>query len=170
MNLIIDCRVFTKRATGVATYAIDAIRAICKYIPDWHITLVSPKPFHESIVGLPMEKIKIIIDPMFGNVSIPNLVWFHLYFPSIVKKLKADVVWAPLPETPFLSIGNARRMLTVHDVVGKEFSETMTLINRLVSLLLVNWSINHADLIWCNSNYTLSKLEQYYQIENRRKR
>jgi len=169
MNIIIDCRVFTKRATGVATYAIDAIRAICTYIPDWHLTLVSPKPFHKSIVGLPMDKIKIIIDPMFRNVSIPNIVWFHLYFPFIAKEIKADIIWAPLPETPLLSIGHARRMLTVHDVVGKEFSKTMTLTNRLVSLFLVDWSINHTDLIWCNSNYTLSKLEEYYPNRKQKK-
>ena len=50
MKIVVDCRVFTKRATGVATYAIDAIRAICQYIPDWHLTLVSPVPFHKSLV------------------------------------------------------------------------------------------------------------------------
>lgn len=162
MNLIIDCRVFTKRATGVATYAIDAIRAICKYIPDWHLTLVSPKPFHESIVGLPEDRVDIIISPMFGNAKIPNVVWFHLHFPKIVRRLKADIVWVPRPETPVLSVGNAKRMITVHDVVGKEFRQTMTWKVRLFALPFVDISIRKADLIWCNSNYTFGKLNEYY--------
>lgn len=162
MNIVIDCRVFTKRATGVATYAIDAIRAICKYIPEWHLTLVSPKPFHKSIVGLPLDKLKVIISPMYGSDRIPNEVWFHFHYAKIARKLKADLVWTPRPETPFLSVGKAKRMITVHDVVGKEFAKTMSWKGRFIAQPLVGRSIDKADLIWCNSNYTLGKLEQYY--------
>lgn len=162
MNILIDCRVFTKRATGVATYAIDAIRAICKYIPEWHLTLVSPKPFHKSIVGLPLDKVKVIISPMYGNDSIPNEVWFHFHYAKIARKLKADLVWTPRPETPFLSVGKAKRMITVHDVVGKEFAKTMSWKGKFIARPLASRSINRADLIWCNSNYTLGKLGQYY--------
>lgn len=162
MNIVVDCRVFTKRATGVATYAIDAIRAICKYIPEWHLTLVSPVPFHQSIVGLPLDKVDVIIEPLFGNAKIPNVVWFHLHFPQIAKRLKADMVWTPRPETPILSVGKAKRMITVHDVVGKEFVKTMTWKVRLFALPFVDISIKKADLIWCNSFYTLGKLQQYY--------
>ena len=162
MNIVIDCRVFTKRATGVATYAIDAIKAICKYIPEWHLTLVSPKPFHKSIVGLPLDKVKVIISPMYGNDSIPNEVWFHFHYAKIARKLKADLVWTPRPETPFLSVGKAKRMITVHDVVGKEFAKTMSWKGKYIARPLASRSINRADLIWCNSNYTLGKLGQYY--------
>ena len=162
MNIVVDCRVFTKRATGVATYAIDAIRAICQYIPEWHLTLVSPVPFHNSIVGLPLDKVDVVIEPMLGNVNIPNVIWFHLHFPKIAKRLKADIVWTPRPETPILSVGKAKRMITVHDVVGKEFRETMTWKVKLFALPFVDISINKADMIWCNSHYTLSKLEEYY--------
>ena len=161
MNIIIDCRVFTKRATGIATYAIDAIRAMCNYIPDWHLILVSPKPFHKSIQGLPMDKLKIVISPMPGK-HVPNVIWFHFHFPKIAKKLNADIVWTPRPETPILSVGKAKRMITVHDVVGKEFRHTMTLKTRLFALPFVDRSINEADYIWCNSNYTLEKLNNYY--------
>ena len=117
MNIVVDCRVFTKRATEVATYAIDAIRAICKYIPEWHLTLVSPVPFHQSIVGLPLDKVDVIIEPLLGNAKIPNVVWFHLHFPQIAKRLKADMVWTPRPETPILSVGKAKRMITVHGLL-----------------------------------------------------
>lgn len=108
MKIVVDCRVFTKRATGVATYAIDAIRAICQYIPDWHLTLVSPVPFHKSIVGLPLDKVDVIIEPMFGSAKMPNVVWFHLHFPKIVKRLNADLVWTPRPETPIFQLERQR--------------------------------------------------------------
>lgn len=164
MKIVVDCRVFTKRATGVATYAIDAIRAICKYIPDWHLTLVSPVPFHKSIVGLPLDKVDVIIEPMFGNAKVPNVAWFHLHFPKIVKRLNADLVWTPRPETPIFSVGKAKRLITVHDVVGKEFVKTMTWKVRLFALPFVDISIKKADLLWCNSHYTLSKLQEYYPV------
>lgn len=162
MNIIVDCRVFSKRATGVATYAIDAIRAICKYIPEWHLTLVSPVPFHQSIVGLPLDKVDVIIEPMLGSTNIPNVVWFHLHFPQIARRLNADIVWTPRPETPLLSVGKAKRMITVHDVVGKEFVKTMTWKVRLFALPFVDISINKSDLLWCNSYYTKGKLQEYY--------
>lgn len=162
MNIVVDCRVFTKRATGVATYAIDAIRAICQHIPEWHLTLVSPKPFHRSIVGLPTEKLDIVIEPMFGISKIPHVIWFHFHFPKIAKRLNADLVWTPRPETPILSVGKAKRMITVHDVVGREFRETMSWKSKLVSIPLSEYSIKHADLIWCNSHYTEDKLNKYF--------
>lgn len=168
MNIIVDCRVFSKRATGVATYAIDAIRAICKYIPEWHLTLVSPVPFHQSIVGLPLDKVDVIIEPMLGNTNIPNVVWFHLHFPQIARRLNADIVWTPRPETPLLSVGKAKRMITVHDVVGKEFVKTMTWKVRLFALPFVDISINKSDLLWCNSYYTKGKLQEYYPVRKQK--
>lgn len=169
MNIVVDCRVFTKRATGVATYAIDAIRAICQYIPDWHLTLVSPVPFHKSIVGLPLDKVDVIIEPMFGSAKMPNVVWFHLHFSKIVKRLNADLVWTPRPETPILSVGKAKRLITVHDVVGKEFRDTMTWKSKLLSIPLSERSIKCADYIWCNSHYTEGKLNQYFPNRKQKK-
>lgn len=169
MKIVVDCRVFTKRATGVATYAIDAIRAICQYIPDWHLTLVSPVPFHKSIVGLPLDKVDVIIEPMFGSAKMSNVVWFHLHFSKIVKRLNADLVWTPRPETPILSVGKAKRLITVHDVVGKEFRDTMTWKSKLLSIPLSERSIKCADYIWCNSHYTEGKLNQYFPNRKQKK-
>lgn len=53
-------------------------------------------------------------------------------------------------------------MITVHDVVNKEYKSTMLWKNRWFALPFVNYSIKKADLIWCNSNYTHSKLNLYY--------
>lgn len=162
MKIVVDCRVFTKRATGVATYAIDAIRAICQYIPDWHLTLVSPVPFHKSIVGLPLDKVDVIIKPMPFGLKLPKILWFHFCFSKVVKDLKADIVWSPIPETPLLSVGNAKRMITVHDVVNKEYRETMLWKDKLASFFLADYAIRKSDLIWCNSYYTRDKVNQYY--------
>lgn len=162
MKIVVDCRVFTKRATGVATYAIDAIRAICQYIPDWHLTLVSPVPFHKSIVGLPLDKVDVIIKPMPFGLKLPKILWFHFCFSKVVKDLKADIVWSPIPETPLLSVGNAKRMITVHDVVNKEYRETMLWKDKLASFFIADYAIRKSDLIWCNSYYTRDKVNQYY--------
>lgn len=162
MNIVVDCRAFTKRATGIATYTIDAIRAICNYAPELHLTLISPTPFHESIIGLPLDKLDIIIEPVFRKINIPNLIWFHFYLPKLIKELRPDIVWSPMTETPLLPIGGAKRMITVHDVVNKEYRSTMLWKNRWFALPFVDYSIKKADLIWCNSNYTYNKLNKYY--------
>ncbi|WP_106483714.1 glycosyltransferase family 1 protein [Bacteroides sp. Marseille-P3684] len=162
MNIVVDCRAFTKRATGIATYAIDAIRAICSYAPELHLILVSPTSFHESITGLPVDKLDIIIDPVLRKIKVPNLIWYHFYLPKIIRKLRPDIVWSPMSEVPLLPIGKTKKMITVHDVVNKEYKSTMLWKNRWFALPFVNYSIKKADLIWCNSNYTHSKLNLYY--------
>lgn len=163
MKILFDGRLFTYCATGVTTYSIDAIKAIDKYLPEWEVFIVAPKPLHKSVEGLPIgNKIKYIVSPMLGIKQIKYKIWYNVYFPFLAKKYGVDIIWSPTPTLPFIFSRSIKAMITIHDVVGIELK------NTLADSIIKRWfntttrDINRADYIWCNSHYTESKINQYF--------
>lgn len=162
MKVLIDGRSLTKKPTGIATYTICIIQAISKYLSDWELVVAMPQEMHDSINDFPKSRVRLIVEPLFGYRKMPRFIWYHLKFPFIAKKENADIIWGVNAEMPILKFGRVKRMITVHDVVWKEYPETMHRSAKFVSIPFLNYSINNADLIICNSRYTISKVEHYY--------
>lgn len=166
MRILFDGRLFTYRMTGVASLAIDAIRAIDKYLPDWEVIIAAPKPLDASVEGLPLgNKVKFVESHMFGIKKMKYKVWYDIHFPYLAKKFHADLIWSAIPTLPLFCGNSIKKMIIVNDVVYKEFAFTRTKsIRNLIdkALDLTARDINRADLIWCISNYTKGKVNQYY--------
>ena len=162
MIVVVDGRPFVKRATGVATCLRDTIRAICEFLPDWELVLVMPKPLHPSISDLPLDKMEVVVEPMLKTISVPNFVWYHLKFPFIAKRLKADLIWGSNTELPIFSIGTSKSLITVCDVVWKEFKETMTASAKYVNTPFLDRSVEKADFIYNISKYTQERIDFYF--------
>ncbi len=162
VRIVVDGRPFVKVATGVATFLRDIIRAICEYLPDWEILLVLPKEIHSSVTDVPLDKIHIFICPLLKWFKTPNFIWYHLMFPYVAWKLKADFIWGTNSELPFIRLGKAKRLVTVHDLVWKEFPKTMRWSAKYVSIPFLDRSILMADYIHCNSNYTDNLVRTYF--------
>lgn len=164
MRVIIDCRLFTYRATGVTTYLIDSIRAICQNLPDWKLILAAPKKFHDSIVGLPTEKLRIVVSPLLGIEKMPYRIWAEIEFPRLAYKYHADILWGPAGWLPRFVPSGCKTLLTIHDVVSIEYFDTMSKHAQMVTRLFggLKESVNKADMIWCNSKYTSCKVNEYF--------
>lgn len=162
MKIIVDGRPLTKRATGVAMFTIDAIRAISTYLPQWKITVVMPRPLHPTVEGLPLDKIQIVVSP-FLSTKLPGTVWCLFKLPILAKRYGADILWAPNKLLPIYHWGHYKTLIIIHDVVWKEFKNTTS---RKWATSMINPFFNHsvknADYIWCNSKYTLMKTNQYF--------
>lgn len=163
MRILFDGRLFTYRSTGVTTYAIDALNAINRYLPDWEVIIAAPKSIDKSVEGLPLgEKIKYIVSPMLGNENIKYRIWYEFHFPKLAKKYKVDLIWSPTPTLPLICPRHIKKMITIHDVVNIEFQNTRadSFIKRFSDTTY--HSIKEADFIWCNSHYTKDKVNRYY--------
>ncbi len=162
MKIIVDGRTLTKRATGVAMFTIDAIRAMSTYLPQWKITVVMPRPLHPTVEGLPLDKIQIVVSP-FLSAKLPGTIWCLLKLPILAKKYKADILWTPNKLLPLYHLGHYKTLIIIHDVVWKEFKNTTS--RKWVTYMInpfFNRSVMKADYIWCNSKYTLLKTNQYF--------
>lgn len=162
MRVIIDGRPFIKTATGVATCLRDTIRAICEYLPEWELILVVPKEIHSSITDIPLDKIQVVVKPMMGNLNIPNFIWYHMKFPFIAKKLDADIIWGTNTELPIISVDKSKKLITVCDVVWKEYKDTMTVSAKYINTPFLDRSVVKADYIYNISKYTQERIEHYF--------
>ncbi|WP_276943511.1 glycosyltransferase family 4 protein, partial [Hallella colorans] len=93
---------------------------------------------------------------------LPNLIWLNLIMPWLVRRLNADLYFSPLPCIPFSLPQHLFRLIVVHDVVNIEYQSTMQWTNIISNALFFSRSIRKADLIWTNSLYTRSKVQQYF--------
>lgn len=162
MKIIVDGRPLTKRATGVATFTIDAIRAMSTFLPQWDITVVMPRAIHPTIEGLPLDKIKIVVSSFIFS-RIPGTIWCLFKMPILAKKYDADILWSPNKLLPLFHLGHYKTLITIHDVVWKEYKNTTS--RKWVTNIInpfFNRSVMKADYIWCNSKYTLEKTNQYF--------
>lgn len=157
----IDCRCLTQKPTGVSKYLADAIWAFNKYVPNIEMYLFSPKNFDRNTIMLDGDRIHKIICPLpFYNKF---MLWYNTEYVRQCIKKKVDLAWSPNPDVPFLLPKKIKRLITIHDVVSIEYAETQNehTFRRLRKSVEYK-SIIAADYIWCNSNYTFKKLNEYY--------
>ncbi|QMU28957.1 glycosyltransferase family 4 protein [Adhaeribacter radiodurans] len=164
MKMAIDCRALRNAPSGIPNFLVASINDFSRYFINWEFFLLSNEEFHPEIAKqiIYRDNIKVIIAPLllFKNVS---FLWLVTKANFIVNKIKPDLYWSPaflLP--PFLS-NKIQTLVTVHDVVNKEFKSTMSLIGRIYAHLLQDYSINKADKLWANSYYTTSAIMKYYK-------
>jgi glycosyltransferase involved in cell wall biosynthesis len=69
---------------------------------------------------------------------------------------------APAVLLPPVLPAGIRSLVVVHDMVYKQFPETMSASNRLLSWLLHDYSIRTADLLWAVSQYTRAEIAQAF--------
>lgn len=161
MKIVIDGRPLVKRPTGIGTFTIDAIKAICEYIPSWTVIVALPGALHPDVGDLPLDKITLAIDQLPFKAK--RFLWMQFKLPFIARKYKADILWSTNNYLPLLRFKSYRTMITIHDVVWKEYNKTME--NGIISFFtswFVDKTIKNADYIWYNSFYTKRSVEKYY--------
>jgi len=163
MKLAIDCRALRTSPSGIPNFLISAINGIAQYNPTWDLFLFANDEFNEDLKNklLGRKNIKIIIIPL---KVLPNyaIVWYCLKTKSLLVKFDIDLFWAPAFLLPPFLPKNIRTLVTVHDMVFKQFKNTMSFMNRFLFELLHDQSVNKADLLWSNSYYTKKGIEEFF--------
>jgi len=163
MNLAIDCRALRATPSGIPNFLVSAINGIAQQNPTWHLFLLANDQFNEELNDklIYRDNIHIIITPL---KLMPNyaIIWYLLKTKSVVEKLDIDLFWAPAFLLPPNLPTKVKTLVTVHDMVFKQFKNTMSFINRSLFELLHDRSINKADLLWANSDYTKKGIEAFF--------
>jgi len=163
MKIAVDCRALRKTPSGIPNFLIMAINQIALTYPDWEITLLSNEKFYEDYKNklLVSKNIEILISPffIFKNVS---FIWLLLKAGTVINRVKPDIYWAPAFLLPPFLPPNIKTLVTVHDVVAKEYPGTMSFAGKMYARLLQDSSINKADKLWANSAYTAEAIKKYF--------
>lgn len=157
MNITVNGYNLRQNSTGIANVIINAVNTLAD-IPNIKINLIVSPVISDEIKSRLSPKIQLCIT---GGTS--SFKWLMFEMPEALKNTQTDIIWSPTPLLPF-SVFRFKKpvLITIHDFVSIEFRKTMTLKGRLITRLLEKHTIKKADFIWCVSEYTKSKLEQYY--------
>lgn len=160
MKIGIDCRCLTRRPTGVSKLLADFIIAMRDYLPEWELYLMAPSEFHEAVLMLEGSNVKKVVCPL--PTLNKHLVWYNIEFIRQCIKYKVDVMWTPSPSRTMFCPNGIKQMVSVNDVVAKEFRTTLSFHNKLIGQSSFDSSIMKADLIISISDYTKRKVEEYF--------
>ena len=163
MKIAIDCRALMNPPAGVANYLITAINEISAQKPSWLLYLLVNRDLHREAQSRIKKGGNVIIvkDPLriLGGIGI---LWYVVKIYFILKQLKPDYFWTPANVLPPMVPRGIRAIVTVQDLVSKQYANTMMLVDRFYYGILFDKSVNNAEILWTLSNYTKNELERNY--------
>ena len=165
MKLVINGYNLRGNPVGIANVAINFLNSL-KDSNDIQIILLVTPFINESIMNRIDKKKNLTIKALQQKNAI---IWILYTLRKEINRLKPDYLWSPSPLLPYGIKKNTKKIITNNDFVSKDFKKTMTFKGRLITWLLEKHTIRNADFLWCISNYTKSKLEEYYPIRKCKK-
>lgn len=163
MRILVDGRTWSLYSAGISTFFSCAIFEWSRQRPDNQFYILLPKGL-DARIGLPtIPKNIILLDysKQFPK-RLPNIIILQLLVPSLCKKYHVDLYYSPVPHLPYFIPSSTKTMVTIHDVVNIEMADTMSWTNRLATKFFFGQAIRKANLLWSNSYYTRSKVEEYF--------
>ena len=158
MKILVNGYNLRQTAAGIATLTLNALNAL-SYHEDLQFEVVVSPAISEDILSR-IRKCNNIEIKIVGSRK--SSIWFFVDFPKCLKKAQFDLLWNPFPLLPFGVSSKIKKLVTVHDFVSREFRDTMTFSGRLVTRFCELKTIDTADYLWCNSEYTKQKLLEYH--------
>lgn len=172
MKIAIDGAGFPRNPTGVTNITVSIANALAQANPQWEIYLLTNGELHADVQKLirNLPNIKLIIEPLPVLQSYA-IFWSLFKVNLLVKKIQPDYFIAPnFLISPFFFQRKIPTIVFVHDMVYKKFRATMKRITKLHMDTLFRYSLRKTDVIWCNSNYTVTELGRHFSRIVKRKK
>ncbi|WP_291943905.1 glycosyltransferase family 1 protein [Cetobacterium sp.] len=159
MKICFYATILKNKATGINNLIVNLINELSK---NEHIDLIilgNKKINKEVLLKLQnVKRLNIIIDK---NI---NVLTGGIYINKLYQKHKFDYIFGVAGILPPFINKEINKILYIHDFVYKEFPGTMSFKVKLIMKVLGDYSIKKANILWTNSNYTLSLVKKYFDI------
>lgn len=154
MRIAINCRSFLlKNYTGIGRYAYNLVKSLSEVDKDNEYWLYVQKKyfdFKRSIPRVPAANFSVKVD------------WFGQGLSKTLNPV--DIYHAPSPD--FISIQNAKIVVTVHDLVYKTYPDGHTPQTRETTEKQLTQIVDQADRIICCSQSTINDLKQHFPVKD----
>jgi len=165
---LIDGQALTIRPSGITNYLIIFLNQISQN-PNITFIVYLDQELHPDVLNRLNKNtnIKFIIK---NKNLIPRFFWRNFILPFKLYHYDADLFWGPAGILPFMMIFLRYRfqiLLTVHDFAYKLYKHTLSWKNRIQYGLISDLSIKKAKFHWVVSQYTASKLLEYFPNINK---
>lgn len=158
-KIALDARPLSTPVSGVGRLIESVLKGFEKD-PDFEFYLFSHRPIHEGYSDIfKNPNIKPVIGQ--GLFSKKGGIYFAFYLPFQLKRYEIDLFWGTQQVFPLFLSKSIPGVLTYHDFVAYRFPETMRPIARFQQLFYLRRSIQRADFILANSEFTSSEILKY---------
>jgi glycosyltransferase involved in cell wall biosynthesis len=145
-----------KQPTGITNYVYHILPYLQKLKP---ISLASTK---YQLATENLSAISHRLSPDYGSKGhFLRLMWTQFKLPDIYKKLKANLLFSPVPEAPLYS--KCRSIIMVHDLIPLRFPKRQSPLTPYFRYYIPQ-VCRQAEHIICNSHATANDLVNYFGI------
>ncbi|MEP5766287.1 MAG: glycosyltransferase family 1 protein [Halieaceae bacterium] len=157
MRIAVDARPLAAPLTGIGRYTRALLEAMVPLGHQWF--LYSDRPLHMQLPENPRVMVRHG-DARGGTPG--SLRWAQWQYSRWALQDVADLFWSPRHHLPLLLDSHIARVVTIHDLVWRQFPETMRVKNLWLERALMSPSIRSADQVICVSRFTASEVSRYY--------
>ena len=157
MRIAVDARPLAAPLTGIGRYTRALLQEMVDSGHQWF--LYSDRPLQVALPDNPRVSIR------HGNAAgggLGSLRWAQWQYSRWAIQDVVDVFWSPRHHLPLLLSQPIASVVTIHDLVWRQFPETMRTRNLWLERALMGPSIWQADRIICVSRFTASEVSRYY--------
>ncbi|MCB1853507.1 MAG: glycosyltransferase family 4 protein [Halieaceae bacterium] len=155
-RIAVDARPLCYPGTGIGRYTHELLARLCHMGGEWF--LYAHQDYDRAAFDLPnVHHRSAGIPPALRGSQLGQL-WFPLW----ARRDRVQALWGPRHQLPPLLPAGLRTVLTVHDLVWKEYGDTMRFPGRQVESLLTPRALARADVIAVVSEFTRGQLQRYF--------
>jgi len=157
MRIAVDARPLAAPLTGIGRYTLSLLERLVAEGHQWF--LYSDRPLQ---VHFP-HNARLDIRHGDARGGTPgSLRWAQWQYSRWALQDVVDLFWSPRHHLPLLLPRRIARVVTIHDLVWRQFPETMRRKNLWLERALMGPSIATADKVICVSKFTASEVSRYY--------
>jgi glycosyltransferase involved in cell wall biosynthesis len=140
--------------TGISAYTLNLLPSLSSLQP----TLLTSHPIdHYDCYQIPER-----LNPDYGTIAhLRRLLWTQQQLPNIYQRLKAQLLFSPIPEAPLFS--QCRYIATVHDLIPLRYPKRFSPLTPYFRFY-VPQVLSQAEHIICNSQATADDMIHFWQI------
>jgi glycosyltransferase involved in cell wall biosynthesis len=158
LKIAVDARPLAFPNAGIGRYLGNILRELASAQVPHRFLLYCDRPFEQRF---PLPQHWTV---RTGNIQSRgrSTAFAQFYFPLWAFRDGIDVFWSPRHQLPLLLPPRCRKVLTVHDVVWKRISHTMTWDAIALESLLMPLSLRMANQVITVSNFSRSEILSFF--------
>ncbi len=156
LRIAVDARPLCHPGTGIYRYTTELLTRMCRQGGDWYF--YSPQAYDTADFDLPNIHHRVAGLP----ASLRSSQLAHVLFPRWARRDRVAAFWGPRHQLPLRESAGLRQLVTIHDLVWKEYGETMRFPGRQIENLFTPRALARADVIVAVSQFTRRRLEHYF--------
>ena len=153
MRIGFDAKRFFQNASGLGNYSRKLIADLHQFRPEFDLQLFVQKKIEDSSES--------IVYPS-GN----SKFWRVWGMGKSMSKCNLDVFHGLSNELPLDVPQNIRKVVTIHDVIFKQYPNYYPLIDRNIYHLKTSFALSKADKVIATSDATALEIQKYYKVKD----